>query len=169
MGGPEGHSEEAEKRRAENYEKHLAKLKETKPSTGRRDMVYEKATKETQNKIRKLAGLICDQGYSRQDILSYVTEVMGYSYAQATLYYTATMNYLAPKNEDEFVQEVRTKNYNRLESMYKQAIESNDRRLALDVIKTQNAMFGLSGGGKVELKKEEKDGSMQSFTITFGE
>jgi hypothetical protein len=67
---------------------------------------------------------------------------------------------------EEWRQDMVHKNYERLEALYKKAVERNDLKNANEIMRTINAMLGV-GGNKVRIGQEQSDGTKNVIEITF--
>ena len=125
-------------------------------------------TLATQAKVETLAAMIVKSGATRYDIIQKVTKEWGLTSRQAEKYYTAAVNYLHPEDPEEYRDLLIRRNFEILEELLRRAMDSNDTKTALDVIKAINNLVG-AGGKQVEISDKDKDGQEKKIIISFGD
>lgn len=123
-------------------------------------------TPETYRRLSECIRLVAESGYTKQDVLDYLMEKYELSVRSAKTYYSEVMKALRPENMEEYRQTMVAKNFERLEALYRKAVDRGNLSVATEVVKTINQMLGV-GGNKLRIGQENADGTQQVLEITF--
>lgn len=97
---------------------------------------------ELQTKV-KFAAKLFAKGYSRHKVSEELQKTYNVSQITASRYISGAYELLKGK-QDNFIHNLRHIQLTRLENLLDKAMEKNDIKTALEVIKTTNNMFGLN-------------------------
>lgn len=121
---------------------------------------------ETFRRLDEGITLVAVSGYTKQDYVKYLMDKYGITVRSANSYYSEVLKALRPENMDEYREDMIHKNFERLEALYKKAVDSNNLKVANEIMRTINAMLGV-GGNKVKIGQEQADGTRNVIEITF--
>lgn len=122
----------------------------------------------TEVRIYEIAEGIVNSGWTRQDVLKYITDNWNLSPKQAYKYYYAAMNYMRPDDPAKYREALINRNFDVLETIMKRALDRGDFKEANNAIKTMNQMLGV-GGKSVEVKDFNAEGLERKIVISFGD
>lgn len=128
----------------------------------------KKATVATEARIIEIAEKITKDGYGRQAIMKYIKDEWGLSDSQAERYYYSALKYLVPADAEKYREALINRNFCVMESMLQSALERNDLKTALDIVKVMNNLLGV-GGKQVEISDKGKDGEEKKIVISFND
>lgn len=128
----------------------------------------KRSTVATAARIYELAELITTKGYGRMAIKKYAEEKYGISDVQSERYWTAALKLLMPKDPEKYREALIGRNFSVLENLLQKALDSNDTKTALDVVKVMNALLG-AGGKQVEINDKNGAGEERKITISFSD
>ena len=128
----------------------------------------KKATVATEARIIEIAEKITKNGYGRQAIMKYIKDEWGLSDSQAERYYYSALKYLVPQDADKYREALINRNFCVMESMLQSALERNELKTALGIVKVMNTLLGV-GGNQVEITDKGKDGEEKKIVISFGD
>ena len=118
----------------------------------------------TETRVYELADRIINSGWTKWDCLNFIMNTWGVKKRQAERYYYGALHYMQPEDPEKYREALINKNYSVLESLLKKAIDSNNLKVANEIIKTMNTMVGI-GGKKVEIEDKNEN----KIIISFGE
>lgn len=121
---------------------------------------------ETFRRLDEGITLVAVSGYTKQDYVKFLMDKYGISVRSANSYYSEVLKALRPENMEEYREDMIHKNFERLEALYKKAVERNDLKNANEIMRTINNMLGL-GGNKVRIGQETADGTRNVIEISF--
>ena len=121
---------------------------------------------ETFRRLDEGITLVAVSGYTKQDYVKFLMEKYDLSVRSANSYYSEVLKALRPENMEEYREDMIHKNFERLEALYKKAVERNDLKNANEIMRTINNMLGL-GGNKVRIGQETADGTRNVIEISF--
>lgn len=128
----------------------------------------EKSKVSTTIRIMDIAELIVKKGYGRMECMKYAQEAYGISEKQSERYYYGALNYLRPEDPEGYREALISRNFSVMEELLKRAMDSNDTKTALDVVKAMNSLLGV-GGKQVEIADKDKEGGEKKIVISFGD
>ena len=105
----------------------------------------------TEARVYELADRIVNSGWTKWDCLNFIMDTWGVKERQAERYYYGAIHYMQPKDPEKYREALINKNYSVLETLLKKAIDSNNLKVANEIIKTMNQMCGL-GSKQVEIE-----------------
>jgi len=155
-----------EEQTTEKKKKHKAK-----PRTSEAVMPgNQKSTAATQARIWECAKMIANSGYSRLDVIDYITENWEIGKSRAEKYYYAALNLMKPKEEDKerYREILIEKNFTTAETILRKALERNDLTNANAALKILNQMLGV-GQKAVEINDKDSGGEDRKIVITFND
>ena len=120
---------------------------------------------ETKLIVAEAAQMIA-AGKRRLDVMNELAEKHKFNPAHAERYYYSALEFLKPKDMDAFREEMIAKNFARLEELYSMAVERNDIKGAVDVMKVLNTMLGIASN-RVQLGQQTPDGTTQVIELSF--
>lgn len=147
----------------------IQKKHKAKPRTSEAVMPgNQKSTAATQARIWECAKMIANSGYSRLDVIDYITENWDIGQSRAEKYYYAALNLMKPKEEDKerYREILIEKNFNTAETILRKALERNDLTNANAALKILNQMLGV-GQKAVEIRDKEGTPEERTITISF--
>ena len=115
---------------------------------------------ETVMKIQDAAKQI-SKGKSRATVIEYLQNEYGIAYDTARAYYTDAIHYLLPANDENFRQELIKINYERLNTIIQESMDSGNYRVAREAIAEQNKMCGLTGSNVQIGYHQDKDNNTE--------
>ena len=118
----------------------------------------------TEARVYELADRIVNSGWTKWDCLNFIMDNWGVQKRQAERYYYGALHYMQPNDPDKYREALINKNYSVLETLLKKAIDSNNLKVANEIVKTMNQMFGV-GNKKVEIEDKNEN----KITISFGD
>ena len=121
---------------------------------------------ETFRRLDEGITLVAVSGYTKQDYVKYLMDKYGLSVRSANSYYSEVLKALRPENMEEYREDMIQKNFARLEALYKKAVDSNNLKIANEIMRTINTMLGV-GGNKVRIGQEQTDGTKNVIEISF--
>lgn len=121
---------------------------------------------ETFRRLDEGITLVAVSGYTKQDYVKFLMDKYGISVRSANAYYSEVLKALRPENMEQYREDMIHKNFERLEALYKKAVERNDIKNANEIMRTINNMLGI-GGSKVRIGQEQADGTRNMIEITF--
>ena len=128
----------------------------------------KKSTVATEVRIYEIAELIVKRGWGRQACMEYARTQWELSDTQAERYYYGALNYLMPKDPDKYREVLIGRNFSVLEQLLQGAIDRNDTKVALDVVKAMNQMLGV-GAKQVEINDKDAEGGEKKIVISFSD
>lgn len=128
----------------------------------------EKSKLSTTLRIMDIADLIVKKGYGRMECMKYAQENYGISEKQSERYYYGALGWLKPDDAEGYREALINRNFSVMEELLKRAMESNDTKTALDVVKAMNTLLG-AGGKQVEIKDKDGTGDDRTITISFND
>ena len=120
----------------------------------------------TAARIYELAELITKNGYGRMAIKKYAEEKYGISNTQSERYWQAALKFLMPENPEQYREALVGRNFAVLEQLLQKALDDNDTKVALDVVKVMNSLLG-TGGKQVEINDKDGAGEPRTIKISF--
>ena len=114
------------------------------------DADYE-LTPTSEYRVKQIVKAI-SKGRSRYTTIEKYSKEWGISESQTQKYYAAALESLC-FSEGEW-QAIKHQNLVRLEKIYEDAISANDRKNAIAAVQEINKMAGVTGGSKVDIKKD---------------
>ena len=118
----------------------------------------------TEAKVYELADRIVNSGWTKWDCLNFIMNTWGVKKRQAERYYYGALHYMQPSDPEKYREALIDKNYSILETLLKKAIDSNNLKIANEIIKTMNQMIGI-GNKKVEIEDKNEN----KIVISFGD
>lgn len=126
----------------------------------------DRAMVSTTARIIELAELVTTKGYGRIAVKKYAEEKYGIGDKQSERYWVAVLKYLTPEHPEQYREALIGRNFSVLESLLQQALDRNDTKTALDVVKCMNTLLG-AGGKQITVSDKNEDGSEKRITISF--
>lgn len=142
----------------------MANTKVTK--TKKSDKFKPGTAPETVMKIQDAAKQI-SKGKSRATVIEYLQNEYGIAYDTARAYYTDAIHYLLPANDENFRQELIKINYERLNTIIQESMDSGNYRVAREAIETQNKMCGVNQNGITVGVATDQKNNTQQVVIKF--
>ena len=125
----------------------------------------KKSKLSTQVRLNYLTDCIIKSGWTRYDCLKYIKDNWGLAERQAQRYYYSALHNLIPDNPEQYREGIINRNINILEEMLRKALDSNNLKVANEVIKTINQMLGV-GNKQVEIEDKNTNNIIK---ISFGD
>lgn len=125
----------------------------------------KKSKLSTQVRLNFLTDCIIKSGWTRYDCLKYIKDSWGLAERQAQRYYYSALHNLIPDNPEQYREGIINRNINILEEMLRKALDSNNLKVANEVIKTINQMLGV-GSKQVEIEDKNTNNIIK---ISFGD
>lgn len=122
----------------------------------------------TQVRLNFLTENIVNSGWTRYDCVKYVKEEWGLADRQAERYYYSALHNLMPDDPEKYREGLIQRNIDRLELLFKKALDANNLKAANQSIKILNSMLGV-GGKSIEIKDKDGGGNDRTFIISFGD
>lgn len=125
-------------------------------------------TKLTETRVRELAKMLT-KGKSGESIIDYCCKTYNIMPSQAKQYYFAALNYLKPKDENEFRNGLIATNMKRLETIIEKVMSEDKQnlKLAKEAISELNKMLGVGDKTAVAIQNVSKEGEENNIIITF--
>ena len=115
---------------------------------------------ETMMKVQEAAKMIT-KGKSRATIIEHLQTEYGMAFDTARQYYTDAVHYLMPADDEKYRQELVKVNYERLDRIIQESMESGNYRVAREAIAEQNKMCGLHQGISVGIATDKTNDTQQ--------
>ena len=119
----------------------------------------------TEARVYELADRIVNSGWTKWDCLNFIMDNWDVKKRQAERYYYGALHYMQPQDPEKYREALINKNYSILETLLKKAVDSNNLKVANEIIKTMNQMVGL---GTKQVEIEDKN-SNNVIKISFGD
>ena len=125
------------------------------------DKFLEGTLPETVMKIQDAAKMIA-KGKSRATVMEHLQTEYGLAPSTAKQYYNDAIHYLLPDNDEEFKNNLIKVNYERLNTIIQESMDSGNYRVAREAIETQNKMCGVNQNGiTVGVATDQKNNTQQ--------
>lgn len=124
-----------------------------------------KSKLSTQVRLAEIAEKIARSGWTKYDVLNFCREAYGLSETQGKRYFYSACKSMVPDDMDQWRSTIFSRNYEVLEQLLKTAIDRNDLKSAVDIVKAINAMAGF--GGKAVSLNENNGDTERTITISF--
>lgn len=128
----------------------------------------KKSKVNTELRIYDLSEKIVSSGWSRQDCFRYMQREWGLKDTQCQRYWRGALNYMTPEDPERYRELLVNRNYEILENMLRKALDSNNLKVANEIIRTMNQLLNV-GGKKVEITDRDGAGEQRTFIISFGD
>ena len=116
----------------------------------------------------ELTEKIVKSGWTKYDVTKFCKDEWGLSSTQSERYYLAACKVLIPEDAEKWRELMVSRNFATLEELLKMAMERNDVKSAVEVIKTMNSFLGI-GGKAVKIDETNAAGQERQIVISFND